>query len=86
MSEKNVTREHTVANAHACNGAVHVVVADALTIEESRKLRHAIEAAEQKAAMQSAEIESNVHPLFVGLRDLLSDAAKSFEEGPDDAA
>lgn len=85
MSEPNITREHFVANAHACDGTVHVVVDDALTVEESRKLRHAMEAAEQEAVKQQAVGESNVHPLFGGIADFLAAAAKAPEDGPDAA-
>ncbi|MEJ6490502.1 hypothetical protein PQI23_12310 [Leucobacter sp. USCH14] len=85
MSEPNITREHFVANAHACDGTVHVLVNDALTVEESRKLRHAMEAAEQEAAKQQAGGESNVHPLFGGIFDFLADAARAPEGGPDAA-
>ncbi|MFD5599882.1 hypothetical protein ACFWHR_07470 [Leucobacter sp. NPDC058333] len=85
MSDQNITREHTVANAHACNGIVHVVVADELTIEESRKLRHAMETAEQEAAEQRTKLVSNVHPMFAGLRDFLEDAAKAPVDDPDAA-
>lgn len=85
MSDQNITREHLVANAHACDGAVHVVVGDALTVEESRQLRHAMEAAEQGAVKQQGGGESNVHPMFGGLFDLLANASKASEDDPDAA-
>lgn len=65
-----VTREAEVAAAHACGSVVHVLVADALTVAESKALRKEMKAAEAEAAeVEEAEsvVESHVNDIFAGL-------------------
>lgn len=79
-----VIREAEVAAAHACGSEVHVLVADALTVEESKALRKEMKAAEAEAAeVDEAEriVESHVNDVFAGLLGSIGNLHRNPEGG-----
>lgn len=79
-----VTREAEVAAAHACGREVHVLVADALTVEESKALRKEMKAAEAEAAeIEEMEgvIGSHVNDIFGGLLHNIGNLHRAPEGG-----